>query len=72
MGIKKPFEIGLFNNSQKVLILLTRGAMQSDNIPFKAHEPIMKDDIYERAKTVKKICETIWSLDYYKNEIVDV
>ena len=27
----------------------------------------MKDDIYERAKTVKKICETIWSLDYYKN-----
>ena len=31
----------------------------------------MKDDIHERANTVEKICETIWSLDYYKNEIAD-
>ena len=31
----------------------------------------MKDDIHERANAVAKICETIWSLDYYKNEIAD-
>lgn len=41
------------------------------NIPFKAHEVLMKDDIHERANTVEKICETIWSLDYYKTEIAD-
>ena len=41
-------------------------------LQIKAHEILMKDDIFERAKTVKKICETIWSLNYYKNEIVDI
>lgn len=49
-----------FHNSEKL-----------ENIPFKAHEVLMKNDIYERAEIVKKICETIWSIDYYKNVRID-
>jgi hypothetical protein len=36
VGVKKPFKIGLYNDCQKVLLLLTSKAMQSENIPFKA------------------------------------
>lgn len=34
-------------------------------VPFQAHEELKKDDISSRAKTVQKLCETIWSTDYY-------
>ncbi|WP_431158142.1 DUF262 domain-containing protein [Winogradskyella poriferorum] len=42
-------------------------------IPFKAHKEFKKADIADRAETVKHICETIWSLEYYNNdnEILD-
>jgi len=36
VGVKKLFKIALFNDCQKVLILLISRAMQSENIPFKA------------------------------------
>jgi hypothetical protein len=36
VGVKNPFKIGLFKDYQKVLILLTGRAMQSENMPFKA------------------------------------
>jgi len=36
VGGQKPFKLGLLDDFQKVLILLTSRAMQSENIPFKA------------------------------------
>ncbi|WP_026914230.1 DUF262 domain-containing protein [Christiangramia portivictoriae] len=34
-------------------------------VPFRPHEELKKDDIAERAETVQKLCETIWSPEYY-------
>ncbi len=37
-----------------------------NNLKFKAHPKFKKDDIGERQKLVERICEEIWSTDYYK------
>ena len=38
------------------------------NISFRPYETLKKDDIADRAKTVQKICEIIWSLEFYSNK----
>jgi len=36
------------------------------DLNFKAHKEFKKDDITERLELVQRICENIWSTDYYK------
>jgi len=36
-------------------------------LSFKAHEQFNKQDIKERTELVQRICEQIWSLDYYED-----
>ncbi|MGJ8762292.1 MAG: DUF262 domain-containing protein [Polaribacter sp.] len=38
------------------------------NIDFKSHEEFKKKDIEERDEVVRKLCEEIWSIDFY-NEL---
>jgi hypothetical protein len=35
---------------------------------FKAHPELKKQDIKERNELVMRICEQIWSAEYYKSE----
>lgn len=37
------------------------------NLGFKSHQQFKKDDIEERQKLVQRICEKIWSIEYFKN-----
>ena len=37
------------------------------SLGFKAHPQFRKDDIEERQKLVQRICENLWSVDYYLN-----
>ena len=36
------------------------------SLDFKAHTQFKKDDIVDRQKLVKRICEKLWSVDYFK------
>lgn len=41
---------------------------QVQTLNFKAHPQFRKDDIEDRQKLVQRICEQIWSTDYFKIE----
>jgi uncharacterized protein with ParB-like and HNH nuclease domain len=41
-------------------------AEQIQKLDFKSHKEFKSDDIGERQKLVQRICEQIWSTDYYK------
>jgi Protein of unknown function (DUF1524) len=40
-------------------------------LDFKAYGQFKKDDIAERQRLVQRICETLWSTDYYNNLTAD-
>jgi hypothetical protein len=42
---------------------------QIQNLEFKAHTDFKKTDIFERQELIERICERIWTVDYFKQKI---
>ena len=42
-------------------------ATQLSNVDFEPHTELKKDNIQQRDKVVKQLCETIWNLEYFTN-----
>ena len=42
---------------------------QIQNLEFKAHTDFKKADISERQELIQRICESIWSVDYFNTQI---